>query len=169
MAQHHLPSLAALDARKAAAPTDRKYLGIIGKDAYDRQIAAIKDLDQAWRTFSKFTKEARAESKLQKERYEYYGRKRDYKKQGQAQEKCVAVEDRAQLACKRTQALRQLINQARQDAGFPPLAEEDGTKIETDDCTREQRAEDEQMRAEAANDVVYFSSTHVPSAHRAAL
>jgi hypothetical protein len=150
MAQHHLPSLAALDAREAAAPTERKYLGIIGKDAYDRQIAAIKDLDQAWRSFAKFTKEARAESKLAKETYEHYERKRDYKRQAQAQKKWIVVEDRAQLACKRTQALLQLINLTRQDAGYPPLLDENGVEIDTEDCTDEQRAEDARMWAEAA-------------------
>lgn len=150
MAQHHLPSLAALDAREGTAPTDRKYLGIIGKDAWDRQLVALKDLDQAWRAFAKFAKEARAESKLQKEKYEHYERRGDRKRQAQAQQKWIVVEDRAQLACKRTQALLQLINQVRQDAGYPPLQEEDGTPIETEDCVREQRAEDERMRAEAA-------------------
>ena len=150
MAQHHLPSLAALDAREVTAPTDRKYLGIIGKDAWDRQLVALKDLDQAWRSFAKFAKEARAESKLQKEKYERYERRREYKKQARRGEKWIAVEERAQLACKRTQALLELINQTREDAGWEKLKEEDGTIIKTEDCTREQRAEDEQMRAEAA-------------------
>lgn len=150
MAQHHLPSLTALDARPATAPTERKYLGLIGKDAHDRQMAAMKDLDQAWRSFAKFTAEARAESKLAKETYEYYERKRDPKKQAQAQKTWVAVEDRAQLACKRTQALLHLVNQVRKDAGVLPLMDEDGTELDIEDCTSEQRAEDERVRAEAA-------------------
>ena len=141
MAQHHLPSLAALGTGPAAVPTE---IRITKMKIDEMEVKQVKILNDAFAQAEALAEEARR--KLKKRRDDlveanFYGGEKAMK----AQAAKDAAEFRATRTCERATGLLKLLNHALKDLGYNPILQDDGTEVA--ECKLKERV-DQVMREE---------------------